>query len=109
MFFLAYSDCCDCRKNLSQSLDTFLGTMKDTMAANRHQIRVELEVRRLRRMLKLREQQLAEQRQLCSGQLHERLQSQYKAVAVARQSLATTSSQCLEVGKSVAVTEKEFR
>lgn len=83
---------------MNQSLDTFLGTMTETMVANRQQIRTELEVRRLKRMLKLKEQQLADQRQLCSGTLHERLQGQYKAVVVARQSLATVTAQCREIG-----------
>lgn len=91
---------------MNQSLDTFLGTMTETMVANRQQIRTELEVRRLKRMLKLKEQQLADQRQLCSGTLHERLQGQYKAVVVARQSLATVTAQCREIG-AVEVKDKE--
>lgn len=77
-----------------------MATIDETMQANRQQIRVELEVRKLRRMLMVKEQQLAEQRQLCGGELHGKLQSQYKSVVVARQSLATTSAQCLEIGKS---------
>ena len=71
------------------------------MDANRQQIRSELEVRRLRRLLKAKEQQLAAQREKCNGPLHEALQGQYKSVVVARQSLATTSAQCLEIGRSV--------
>lgn len=90
---------------MDQSLDSFLETMTETMVANRKQIRTELEVRRLKRMLMQKEQQLAEQRQLCSGRLHERLQGQYKTVVVARQSLAMATVQCQEIGKSVVVTK----
>lgn len=90
---------------MNQSLDTFLEAMEGTMAANRQQIRTELEVRRLRRLLQAKEQQLAEQRALCSGQLHERLQGQYKTVLVARQSLATATVQCQEIGKSTVTKE----
>lgn len=71
------------------------------MKANRQQIRLELEVRRLRTLLKQKEALLDTQRQLCNGTMHERLHSQHKAVIVARQGLTATSAQCMEIGRSV--------
>lgn len=96
-----------CRKSLYQSLDAFLTTVRGSMTKNRQQIRMELEVRRLRKLLRQKEELLEAQRQLCNGTLHERLHCQHKAVIVARQSLTTTSAQCMEIGRSVVAAAGE--
>lgn len=44
---------------------------------------------------------LEQQRQLCEGSWHVRLQAQYKQMIIARQSLATTTAQCKEIGETL--------
>ena len=98
----SFPPCSHSRKVVAQSLDQFLGTLEESMAANRQQIQLELELRRLRRMLRQKEHQLGEQRKLCDQTLHERLQGQYKQMIVARQSLAMATSQCVDITEAMA-------
>lgn len=76
------------------------------MVVNQQHIRMELELRRLRKLLKQKEQSVVEHQQLCEGS-HEKLQGRYQTVIMARQSLATTSAQCLEIGRSLVADEEK--
>lgn len=71
------------------------------MDANRGQIRLHLELQRLRRLIKQKEYLLTEQQKLCDGPLHDRLLGQYKQMIIARQSLASTTSQCKDIGETL--------
>lgn len=41
---------------------------------------------------------------MCNGTFHEKLQTQYKQMIVARQSLASVTAQCFEIGRTATKT-----
>lgn len=43
---------------------------------------------------------------MCNGTFHEKLQTQYKQMIVARQSLASVTAQCLEIGRQATTATK---